>query len=179
MTRKTDCDRSTNAPASSPCAMHEVDPAYMGLADNQEHPRGPRGELLGDLGNALLAGLPDAIIYADREGAIRFWNRGAERIFGFSAEEALGQSLDIIIPERLQKRHWDGYARMMETGESRHAADDMLAVPALNKAGEKLSIQFTVAPVIGQDRALAGIVSLSRDVTETFEEMRRLRANQS
>src|SRR5690606_33628213 len=70
------------------------------------------------VGAALIEQIPDAVIYADRDGAIRIWNDGAARIFGFSREEALGRSLDIIIPERLRARHWRGYAKMMRTGES-------------------------------------------------------------
>ncbi len=69
------------------------------------------------LGESVLRDIPDAVIYADREGVIRFWNAGAARIFGFSRDEALGQSLDIIIPEHLRQRHWDGYRRMMEIGQ--------------------------------------------------------------
>ena len=128
------------------------------------------------LARALLSDLPDAVIYADRDGAIRFWNAGAERIFGFSKTEAIGRSLDIIIPERLRQRHWDGYTRMMQTGHSRYGADELLSVPAVTKAGASLSIQFTVAPVHGADGSLIGIVALLRDVTATFQELKRLRA---
>jgi PAS domain S-box-containing protein len=128
------------------------------------------------LARTLLSDLPDAVIYADRDGAIRFWNAGAERIFGFSKTEAIGRSLDIIIPERLRQRHWDGYTRMMQTGHSRYGADELLSVPAVTKAGASLSIQFTVAPVHGADGSLIGIVALLRDVTATFQELKRLRA---
>jgi PAS domain S-box-containing protein len=128
------------------------------------------------LGNTVLDDVPDAIIYADRDGRIRFWNAGAERIFGFTRAEALGQSLDLIIPERLRKRHWDGYDRVMQTGKSRYAADELLSVPAQTKTGETLSIQFTVAPVRGAGGQLAGIVAVLRDVTSTFRELKRLRA---
>jgi PAS domain S-box-containing protein len=131
---------------------------------------------LAALGRTLLEDIPDAVVYADRNGAIRFWNPGAERIFGFSADEALGQSLDIIIPERLRQRHWDGYSHMMATGQSRYGAGDLLSVPAVNKAGGNLSIQFTVAPVRDAAGELAGIIAVLRDVTATFQEMKRLRA---
>jgi len=131
---------------------------------------------LAALGRTLLTEIPDAVVYADRDGAIRFWNSGAERIFGFSAEEALGQSLDIIIPERLRQRHWDGYRHMMATGQSRYGAGDLLSVPAVNKAGESLSVQFTVAPVRDAAGELAGIIAVLRDVTATFQERKRLRA---
>jgi PAS domain S-box-containing protein len=134
------------------------------------------GAALDALARTLLADLPDAVIYADRDGAIRFWNPGAERIFGFNKTEAIGRSLDIIIPERLRKRHWDGYAHMMQTGRSSHSPDELLAVPAVTKAGESVSIQFTVAPVHDDAGHLTGIVAVLRDVTATFREMKRLRA---
>ena len=134
---------------------------------------------LAALGATVLTDVPDAIIYADRNGAIRFWNPGAERIFGFTCEEVLGQSLDLIIPERLRGRHWAGFEHMMQTGQSRYAADKLLSVPAQTKNGETLSIQFTVAPVRGSDDALAGIVAVLRDATATFTELKRLRAQAS
>ena len=131
------------------------------------------------LARTLLSDIPDAVIYADRDGNVRFWNAGAERIFGFTQSEAIGRSLDIIIPERLRKRHWDGYRHMMETGHSSHAPDELLAVPAVTKTGESLSIQFTVAPVRDAAGTLAGIVSVLRDVTATFRELKRLRTQAS
>lgn len=129
------------------------------------------------LGEAVLRDIPDAVIYADRQGVIRFWNAGASRIFGFSPDEAVGQSLDIIIPERLRQRHWDGYRHMMETGRSRHTSDELLSVPAHTRSGQTLSIQFTVAPVPGPDGRLTGIVAVLRDMTATFQELKRLRAD--
>lgn len=127
------------------------------------------------LGQVLLRDIPDAVIYADSEGIIRFWNAGAERIFGFSPGEAIGRSLDIIIPERLQKRHWDSYRHMMSTGSSQHASHELLSVPAQSKQGGSLSIQFTVAPVRDDSGQIAGIIAVLRDVTSTFLELKRLR----
>jgi PAS domain S-box-containing protein len=138
-----------------------------------------RGADLERLGRVVLTDIPDAVIYADSEGIVRFWNAGAERIFGFASEEALGRSLDIIIPERLRKRHWDGYRHMMATGESQHAPDELLSVPAQTKQGATLSIQFTVAPVRDDSGRIAGIVSVLRDVTRTFLELKRLRSQLS
>ena len=88
-----------------------------------------------DLGDTILATPADAILAADRDGVIRFWNPGAVRIFGFTREEAVGASLDLIIPERLRKRHWDGWDHVMATGETRYGAGDLLAVPAITKDG--------------------------------------------
>jgi PAS domain S-box-containing protein len=85
---------------------------------------------------------PDAIVYADVGGMIRFWNRGAERIFGFSASEVLGKSLDMIIPESMRKRHWDAYLETTRTGNTRYGAGEVLAVPALRKDETRVSIEF-------------------------------------
>jgi PAS domain S-box-containing protein len=89
---------------------------------------------------------PDAIIYADGEGVVRFWNVGAERIFGFSEAEATGKSLDIIIPESLRARHWAGFDETMRTGKTRYGGGDILAVPALHKDGTRnsRSCRFTM-----------------------------------
>jgi len=137
------------------------------------------GAELAQLGSTVITDIPDAVVYADNEGIIRFWNSGAERIFGFAKTDALGQSLDIIVPERLRERHWDGYRHMMATGQSRHAADELLSVPAQTKQGDTLSIQFTVAPIRDSDGSLTGIVAVLRDVTATFRELKRLRAQGS
>jgi PAS domain S-box-containing protein len=79
----------------------------------------------------IVDGSPDAVVFGDAKGIIRLWNAGAEAIFGFTSGEALGQSMDIIIPERLRGRHWEGYDRVMATGVSRYGAGDLLAVPAI------------------------------------------------
>ncbi len=84
----------------------------------------------------ILSQAPDAIMYADQEGIIQLWNHGAERIFGFSTKEALGKSLDLIIPEKLRERHWEGYHKTMATGITRYGTD-LLAVPALHQDGSK------------------------------------------
>jgi PAS domain S-box-containing protein len=117
----------------------------------------------------------DAIVYADARGAIRFWNRGATRIFGFSEEEALGASLDLIIPERLRARHWQGYDEVMKGRPSRYAEGALLAVPAMHKDGHQISVEFTILPFHDEAGALLGIAANLRDVTQRFEEMRALR----
>lgn len=117
----------------------------------------------------------DAVIYADAQGRIAFWNKGAERIFGFSEAEALGGSLDIIIPENLRKRHWDGYDETMRTGKTRYGAGDLLAVPALRKDGARISVEFTILPFHDEAGRMVGIAAILRDVTTRFEEMKALR----
>ena len=127
------------------------------------------------LAKAVLSTSSDAIIAADKEGIIRFWNPGAERIFGYARNDAIGQSLDIIIPERLRKCHWDGYRHVIEGGESRYGAGDILAVPGIAKDGTGLSIEFTIVPLRNEAGYLAGLVAIMRDVTKRFEELRALK----
>lgn len=127
------------------------------------------------LGDTILNTTSDAILATDREGVIRFWNRGAARIFGFTAEQAIGASLDLIIPERLRKRHWDGYERVMATGETRYGAGDVLAVPAITKGGRQISVEFTIILVQDSEQRVSGMAAILRDVTARFEELRRLK----
>jgi PAS domain S-box-containing protein len=116
----------------------------------------------------------DAVIYADHEGTIHFWNAGAERIFGFAENEAVGQSLDLIIPPNLRERHWQGFDKTMRTGESRYGAGDTLAVPAIRKDGARISVEFTIAPFRDDNGRMVGIAAILRDVTARFEQMRAL-----
>jgi PAS domain S-box-containing protein len=127
------------------------------------------------LGNAILNTTSDAILVADRQGVIRFWNPGAMRIFGFAAEEAIGLSLDLIIPERLRNRHWEGYERVMASGETRYGAGDLLAVPAVAKGGRQISVEFTIILLQDSERRVTGMAAILRDVTSRFEELRRLK----
>jgi len=122
----------------------------------------------------LVEGIGDAVIVADRGGAIRLWNPAAERIFGFTESEALGQSLDLIIPERQRERHWDGYHRTMQTGQTRYATD-VLRVPAIDKERRRLSIAFTVALLYSAEDEVTGIAAVVRDETTRFNEERSLR----
>jgi PAS domain S-box-containing protein len=127
------------------------------------------------LAKAVLSARSDAIIAADHDGIIRFWNPGAERIFGHASSEAIGQSLDLIIPERLRTRHWDGFHHTMATGQSRYGEGDLLSVPAIRKDGATISVEFTIVPLKTETGRMKGMVAILRDVTERFEEMRRLK----
>jgi PAS domain S-box-containing protein len=122
----------------------------------------------------LVSVVGDAIVVCDPKGVITLWNPAAEYMFGFTEAEALGQSLDIIIPERLRQRHWEGYQKTMETGQTRYG-HDVLRVPAINKAGTPMSISFTVALLTSADKAITGIASVIRDETTKFNEDRALR----
>ena len=125
--------------------------------------------------DAILATASDAIIATDRTGIISFWNPGADRIFGFSADEAVGRSLDLIIPDNLQARHWAGFNRVMETGESRYGHGDLLSVPALTKSGQRISVEFTITMLKDEKNRPTGTVAVLRDVTKHFEENRKLK----
>jgi len=122
----------------------------------------------------LVAAVGDAIVVTDAKGAITVWNPAAERMFGFAANEALGQSLDMIIPERLRGRHWEGYQKTMETGHTKYGSD-LLRVPAAHKDGRSLSIAFTVAMLMSAEGKPAAIAAVIRDETARFTEERVLR----
>ncbi len=123
----------------------------------------------------LVGGAGDAIMVCNAAGAIILWNKASERIFGFAEAEALGQSLDMIIPERQRNRHWEGYHKTMETAVTKYGAD-VLRVPALHKDGHTISIAFTVSMLFSEDKKVTGIVAVVRDETARFAEDRKLRA---
>lgn len=125
--------------------------------------------------DGIVSASADAVVAADRSGIIRLWNPGAERIFGHRAGEAVGQSLDLIIPERLRAAHWEGWRRVVETGRSRYGDGDLLSVPAIRKDGERISVEFTIVPLKDEIGRMVGMAALMRDVTERFEEMKALR----
>jgi len=122
----------------------------------------------------LVEVISDAIVVADATGVINVWNPAAERLFGFTQAEALGNSLHLIIPERLRERHWAGYGKTMASGETRYSRD-LLRVPALHKDGRALSIAFTVGLLYGSQQEVIGIVAVIRDETTRFAEERALR----
>jgi PAS domain S-box-containing protein len=132
------------------------------------------GQKSGWLGLQIVEHAPDAIIMADREGVIRHWNAGADAVFGYSAAEAIGQSLDLIIPERFRTRHWDGFEKVMETGVTRYGAE-LLAVPAVRKDGQGISVEFSVTLLRDPADRVLGVAAIMRDVTERWNEERQMR----
>ena len=122
----------------------------------------------------LANAMGDGVVISDAKGDIVVWNASAERIFGYSASEALGKSLDIITPERFRARHWDGYKKSMETGTTRYGST-LLTVPALHKEGRSLSIAFTVAMLTDEDGNVGAIAAIVRDDTERFQTDRELK----
>jgi len=123
---------------------------------------------------ALVGAMGDAVVVCDVKGRVIVWNPGAERIFGWTAAEALGQRMDMIVPERLRKRHWDGYDQSMATGKTKYA-HDVLRVPAVDKAGRAMSIAFTVFMMHGSDGQVTACGSVIRDETDRFAEDRALK----
>ena len=121
----------------------------------------------------LVEAIGDAIVVSDASGTINLWNPAAERLFGFTQAEALGNSLDLIVPERLRERHWAGDGKTMASGETRYRRD-VLRVPAVHKDGRALSIAFTVGLLHGPQREATGIVAVIRDETRSFIEKRNL-----
>lgn len=117
---------------------------------------------------------PDAIVVADASGKITLWNAGAERLFGFSAAEAVGQALDLIIPEAQRARHWEGYRHVMRTGATKYGTR-LLRVPAIRKDGSRFSIAFTVGLLKAAAGSVEGIFAILRDDTERWETEKALR----
>lgn len=117
---------------------------------------------------------PIGILYADRQGMIRFWNKGAGLIFGHTAQEAIGHSLDLIVPEKQRPRHWEGWNRVMETGVTKYG-NDALAVPAMRKDGTRISIEFNILLLRSEDGQLQGAVAMVQDVTARWQQQKELR----
>ncbi|NVN98387.1 MAG: PAS domain S-box protein [Geobacteraceae bacterium] len=117
----------------------------------------------------------DAIVFSDKEGVIRLWNRGAEAMFGYSALEATGQSLDLFIPENLRERHWEGYHKVMASGVTRYGSE-LLAAPGICKDGTRLSLEFSMVIVRGEDGAVLGTGAIIRDITARFKKEKEMKA---
>lgn len=127
------------------------------------------------LAQRLIDGSPDAILVSDREGVTRYWNAAATRLFGFSEAEAVGASMDLIVPDRLRGRHWDGWGKVMERGVTRYGAGQLLAVPATHKDGRTLSVEFSIQLLRDEAGAIAWVAAVFRDVTERFQQDKALK----
>jgi PAS domain S-box-containing protein len=115
-----------------------------------------------------------AIIFADREGIIRFWNSEAQAMFGYPSAEAVGQTLDLIVPERQRSRHWEGYHHVMATGITKYGRE-LLAVPAMTKDGRRISVEFSVALLRAPSGELLGVAAIMQDVTARWQQQKELR----
>jgi PAS domain S-box-containing protein len=117
---------------------------------------------------------PDAILISDLEGIIRFWNSGAEQMFGHSSAEAVGQSLDLIIPDNLRARHWDGYRQVMASGETKYKTG-LLSAPGVRKDGSRVSLEFSMILLNDGIGCMRGCASIMRDVTERWKKEKELK----
>jgi PAS domain S-box-containing protein len=122
----------------------------------------------------IVEGAGDAVIFADRDGIIRLWNRAAEGIFGYAEKEAIGQSLDLIIPERQREAHWNGYGKAMRDGATKYGTET-LSVPAVTKEGDRISIEFTINLIRDGDGKVLGPAAVVRDVTAKWNRENELR----
>ena len=116
----------------------------------------------------------DAILIADQQGIIRYWNTGAERILGYSASDAVGQSLDLFIPEKLRGRHWEGYHRVMASGETKYKTG-LLTSPGICKDGTQVSLEFSMVLLKDENGTMQGCASIMRDVTERWQKEKELK----
>jgi PAS domain S-box-containing protein len=129
-----------------------------------------------DLPVRILDGSPEAILICDRAGTVRYWNAAAERVFGFPVTEALGASMNLIIPEPFRDRHWVRWEAAMKTGVTRYGEGQLLAVPALHKDGRRISIEFSIQFIKDPDGQTTWVVATIRDVTERYRREKTLRA---
>ena len=133
-------------------------------------------ERLTELVAEAVATLPDALVIVNRDGVIAYWSPGAERIFGLASDHAVGETLDLIIPERLRERHWSGFERTIASGQSRYGPSDLLAVPALRADGTTISIEFSIAIMpVGDGSGQGYVAALIRDVSERRAQEQEMR----
>ena len=119
--------------------------------------------------------MPEAAIVADGEGVIRLWNRGAETLFGFTEAQALGASLDLIIPEKLRAGHDAGFQRAVQTGRMK-LAGQVMTTRATHQDGRRLYVDFSFTMLHAEDGAMAGVLAIGRDATARYLEQRGQRA---
>ena len=127
------------------------------------------------LGNLIVEQTADAIIYSNRQGMIERWNAAATTMFGYAAAEAIGQSLDLIIPEHLRAAHWRGFDAAMASGTTRLHGRPTLT-RAQHKSGSKLYVEMSFALVVDAADRVLGSVAIARDLTERMEQQRALKA---
>lgn len=123
---------------------------------------------------AIVERIPDAVIFADRDGVVRVWNPGAEAVFGFAASDVLGRSLDVIIPERLRPGHWEGFRRAIDDGKTRYG-NQVRTTRSIHKDGRKLYVDLSFGLVVDANGAVVGAVAVGRDCSDRYESERALR----
>jgi PAS domain S-box-containing protein len=123
---------------------------------------------------AIVEQAPDAIVFADREGLIRVWNRGAEHLFGYATEEVIGRTLDVIIPERLRLAHWHGFTAALESGRTKYEGR-ALTTRSMHKNGRKLYVDLSFALIRDATGSVAGALAIGRDSTPHRDAQNALR----
>ena len=134
----------------------------------------PNATPLNTLSNDILQSMPEALIVADLQGIIQRWNPGAENVFGFTAAQAVGQSLDLIIPERMRKAHWEGFNKAIERGGTLPGRTSAIT-RAIHKSGDPFYVDMSFAMVKDQAGKLIGAMAVARDATKRFQEEKELR----
>jgi len=122
----------------------------------------------------ILRSMPEALIFCDLEGIIRVWNGGAEKVFGWSAAEAVGQSLDLIIPERMRKAHWDGFNQALARGGVKPGRTSMIT-RSLHKSEEFIYVDMSFEMVRDEAGQMLGSLAVARDATKRFNDEKALR----
>lgn len=117
---------------------------------------------------------PDAVIFADPSGAVTYWNEAAGRVFGFRPDEAVGQRLDIIIPEQFREAHWRGFDRALRDGDTKYRGQ-VLPTRASRADGETIYVELSFAIVKGSDGKVQGALAFARDITERWNRDREMR----
>ncbi len=132
-------------------------------------------QLIDSIAAGVVKAIPEAIIFADLKGAVRYWNRGAAEIFGFTADEAMGQSLDLIIPERMRQAHWDGYYKAIELGDTYSGRGSRVTRSLHKEEGRSLYVDMSFAIVKDNDGKVIGSLAVARDATERFTAEKEMR----
>lgn len=127
--------------------------------------------MIRDLADSLLNQAPDAVIFADINGVIRLWNAAATRVFGFTENQAVGENLNIIIPERFREAHWEGFERALEARSTKYAGQ-ALATRSVRSDGAQIYVELSFAIVLDDDGSALGALSHARDITERYEQER-------
>jgi PAS domain S-box-containing protein len=127
-----------------------------------------------ELRGMLIQQAPDAVIFADLEGNIREWNPAAERMFGHSRQEAVGQSLDLIVPERFREAHWRGYRRAVAEGETKYSGQ-ALPTRSFRKDGSTIYVELTFAIIHDRTDTIIGALAQARDITDRWASEREQR----
>ncbi|QGU06803.1 Sensor protein FixL [Corynebacterium occultum] len=131
-------------------------------------------ERFNELAARIVEETSDAVVLADREGRILLWNSGAEKMFGHKAEDARGQSLDIIIPQKHRRAHWTGWERVIESGETRYGSEP-LSVPGMRADGSRVALEFSITMFKDSEGSIRSIAAIMRDVGVKWEQTQEMR----